>query len=162
MVHLIGVLMMVIAIMLVAAILFVVVRAKKGKSKLSRVAFGVLIATFAAFFVVITAVVVAHHCEVVDVNSTTEHRMVQTDGLTVETKSGLIILQRNGEEIGEFPATVVKNMFEVDEGGRIVDQSVARINLTIRKASVTRGFRIFGVWAVVESSGSYPVDVVLD
>lgn len=164
MVHLIPIMLVTAGLMLVMAFSFAVVRAKKGgTSKVSKILFiGLIIACFVFFMVTLVALFATKHGQVVDVKTTSDHSMVEVDGLSIETRNGLILIMSDGKDIGAYPESTVRNMFELDEDGHIVDQSVRRVNLTVQNSTITNGLNIFGIWVVVESSHYYPVDVILD
>lgn len=146
---------------------FVIEKTVGQKGKLPRVRKILFSACIFCFVLIIIALIAGKAIEkngqIVDTKTTSDYSIIETDGLVIEQKeNNVTVIMSDGKEIGAYPTSVVKNMFDVDENGRIANQNTVKVNLTVRKTTTIRGFQVFGIWVVVEASDSWPVAVIFD
>lgn len=150
---------------LLAALSVVLVRIaeKKGKTVKAPKVISIAIATLLIVLIALIPVtkLLEKHATVIDVEYTSEHSVVQTETLRIREEQALTIIEDNGEVIGIYPTRLVKNMFEVDESGRITPD-VGSVNLTVRGNKPTGAINIAGVWLITNSSAEWVTRVILD
>ena len=166
MVHLssiIGGILALIGLLAVLALVFARIAEKKGNTvKVPRVIPIIIVALVIVLIVLIPVTeFLENHATVIDVEYTSEHSIVQTETLRIREEKALTIIEDNGEVIGIYPTRLVKNMFEVDESGRITPD-VGSVNLTVRGNKPTRAVNIAGVWLITNSSAEWVTRVILD
>ena len=158
-----GIILAMIGVVAVLAIVFSHIAERKGRISKAPKVLSVVIMVLMVLFIGIAIInsSLRDGAEVVDVEYTSSHTVVETENLVIKEERALTIISDDGRVIGIYPTKLVKNMFDLDETGHIVPD-VGSVNLTIWSNKPVRAVDICGIWFVASSSAEWVTSVILD